>query len=112
MQIAYDESFLVKAAENLEQQARSIVISVTLRYGLGFLAVAYIATAYVEFASRHAIQNRTTIELVALAIGIAAGVAIGRDRAFRLRVEVQKLMALVAIARSVSVQDIQRVKSA
>jgi len=98
----YNEKYLLEAAQHFEDQAAGIVFMCAFRYGaIGLLiglgagfglaasAPADVAPAGVAVAA-----------VVALAIGVIAGIWRGKNLAFWLRVQAQKILALVQIEHS------------
>lgn len=100
----YDEQFLVKAADRFEQQARALVYQVATRYAVfAFISSYVFARGLDAILSREMVHPLEippgTIVLIVTAAALAAGILVGKNRAFLLRVEAHKLLALVAIHR-------------
>lgn len=101
----YDEQFLVKAADRFEQQARAIVYQVATRYALFSFVGSYVfARGLDAILSREMVQPLSippgTIVLIVTSAALATGILVGKNRAFLLRVEAHKLLAIVEIHRS------------
>lgn len=95
----YNEGFLLEAAARLESKATWIVYSTATRYGITGAAISCIGIVLVS--RFRDIGNPPTSFIVAAATiaALGIGVAVGRSRAFLLRVEEHKLLALVQIER-------------
>lgn len=105
----YDEQFLLRAAENLEQKARDIVISTAARYALAaFVICSGVATLLVKFGNHDDVMT-PAIVMVAIVTVLAAlvGVLKGRELAFELRVQVHQLLVLVEIERRLPAHEFQ-----
>lgn len=101
----YDEQFLLEAAARLESKAFWIVYSTTVRYGvtgavLSFLTI-FVASRFNDIGN----QPIGVMVAVATIAALGIGVFVGRERAFLLRVEEHKLLALVQIERDVRKSD-------
>jgi hypothetical protein len=101
----YDENFLVVAADRFEQQARTIQSSITARFTVFALIGTFALARGLEYiVAREMVEPLTIPSAYIVGIGTAAaagiGWLIGRARAFQLRVEAHKLLALVEIHRS------------
>lgn len=98
----YDESYLLEAAQRFEDEARWIVWTCAARYAaLGILAGV---GGGVGFAAMNPAEGSPAIFALGGSAGFVGGILIGvrrgRRLAFRLRVEAQKLIALVQIERN------------
>jgi len=97
----YDEQFLLKAADRLEQKAREIIFMITVKFGLvAFGASLLGAEALSYFAGRKAGVPVGAIVFIATGVAIIGGILEGRSRAFDLRVQVNQLLALTEIERN------------
>jgi hypothetical protein len=98
----YDEQFLLKAADRLEQKAREIVFVTATRYGLGTAAASIVGGVTLHFFLGRAAANVPfgTIGTILTVMAVIGGVYLGRERAFDLRVEVHRLLALTEIERN------------
>lgn len=95
----YNEQFLLQAAAEFNRQADLILWTCILRYGfnalvLGFGGVYAIAKFYLTDLAPIAVYGSIA---AVFTCGIIWGISRGRTLAFRLRVEAQKLLALVQI---------------
>jgi len=102
----YDQNLLLKAAMRFQDRARLIVLWCAAKY----IAIAFpLAFAGAALGARFFPEQITLPPLtIAIAIGVLAliaGVVIGLERAFYLRVEAQKLIALVQIERNTKRAD-------
>lgn len=100
----YDEQILLKGAQEFNSQAGVVVFMCAFRYGffaLLFGAVGTIASARTWVPDMAPLTLYTSIATIA-GVGVACGIVRGRTLAFRLRLEAQRLMALVQIVHNTS----------
>lgn len=108
----YDEQFLLAAAARLEAKATWIVYTTTARYGITGAVLSFIT---IVLASRFRDIGNQPIGFIVAVAAIATlgiGVFVGRSRAFLLRVEEHKLLALVQIERDLHKLSDVRVEAA
>ena len=96
----YNEKYLLEAAQRFHDQAQWVVFTCSARYTvasflIGFFAFALLAKFYPDQFSVPLLPS-----IAVAAVGLLVGVGVGTIRAFNLRVEAQKLMALVQIQRN------------
>jgi len=104
----YDEQILLKGAQEFNREADMIVVICALRYGffgLLFGAIGTIAIARTWVTNMDSLTLYTSIAVVG-GIGVACGIVRGRKLAFKLRLEAQRLLALVQIAQNTNRKDI------
>jgi hypothetical protein len=88
----YDASILQQYADERYAQANWIIVSTALVYGFVTFGVCFIlSTGGNFFRSNYHLSIQPGVLLVAL-IGAAVGVAAGRRKAFKLKLEAQTLL--------------------
>jgi hypothetical protein len=92
----YDEGVLVEYVAQLERKISQIVFQTAFKYGFVALLVAFIGSAVVGVASRQQVPV-IPICVAVTAVAITAGIVEGKRLAFELRLEAQKLLALIQI---------------
>lgn len=104
----YDEQILLKGAQEFNREADIIVVICALRYGffgLLFGAIGTIAIARTWIPDMAPLTLYTSITVVA-GIGAACGIRRGHSLAFKLRLEAQRLIALVQIVHNTNRKDV------
>ena len=98
MPTGYDADILQTYADDLYKQARYIVITTTIRYGLlTFLVLTVLSAILSTYISRgpRATDEGSSLVLAVLIItliGIAVGISEGRKKAFELKLKAQQLL--------------------
>lgn len=88
----YDAAILQQYADDLYAQARWVIVRMALIYGLVTFGVAsIIANTNTLFRSNVSFTIQPGVLLIAL-IAAAVGVAVGRTKAFKLKLEAQTLL--------------------
>jgi len=88
----YDAAILQQYADDLYAQARWAIYSTAFIYGLVTFGVAFvISNVGTIFKSNVNLSLQPGVLLIAL-IGVAVGVAAGRKKAFKLKLEAQTLL--------------------
>lgn len=88
----YDASILQQYADELYAQANWVIVSTALVYGFVTFAVCFtLSNGGTFFRSTYHLSIQPGVLLVAL-IGAAVGVAAGRRKAFKLKLEAQTLL--------------------
>ena len=99
--LAYDETILQKFAEDLYAQARSIIVSAILRYGLFTYAFVLLVTtgiSYLQHSPAPGLNYPPGLFLAVIA-GIV-GFNVGRQKAFLLKLGAQKILCQQQIERN------------
>ena len=100
MSVQYDSNVLQQYADELYRQARGIVIGTALRYGVlvlvsGFLLLSVFSGTLRHFsgeAATNAAANGQGVVFFLTAIGVFAGVGVGRRKAFSLKLQAQQIL--------------------
>jgi putative Mn2+ efflux pump MntP len=93
----YDDDILQQHADALYREANGIVIKTAAIFGIGTFLVAAVLVAGLSLSQNtpsNDSPNVVQIVIVGLltAIGAAFGVIVGRDKAFRLKLQAQTLL--------------------
>ena len=92
----YSETELLQYAENLLEQANAIIAATILKYGLVSFLSALFGLLGIQSLTK-ADMNIGLLTVGILLLGGIAGYYEGRRRSFMLRLEAQKILALVEI---------------
>jgi hypothetical protein len=87
----YDAAILQQYADDLYAQARSVIATTAFIYGLVAFGVAFLLSNSATFFRSNADFTILPAAVVGL-IGAAVGVAAGRRKAFKLKLEAQTLL--------------------
>ena len=92
----YSETVLLQNAEDLLRQANSIIAICAAKYGgIAFFA-ALLGLSALQYVSRGNFQVGLSSLGIGL-LGVVAGIVEGRRLSFNLRLEAQKVLALIEI---------------
>jgi hypothetical protein len=102
MPTEYAPHVLQQFADQLYREAKWIVVITALRYGVVMLLLAMPALMVLDPRARFAPFDSPNMLLVWLATGAAflAGLEAGRRKAFRLKLEAQKVLCNLQIERN------------
>ena len=97
MSTEYDPNILQSFADDLYKQARYIVITTALRYGLITFLVSLLLlgglSSYIPHRNMPDEGSWLTVSvLIVTLMGVAVGISEGNRKAFQLRLEAQKLL--------------------
>ncbi len=97
MPTEYDASVLQVFADDLYKQARYIVVTTAIRYGLMTFLVSIVLSAVLLAYIPHQdtpVEPSTMVVPVFIVsfIGLAVGISEGNSKAFRLRLEAQEVL--------------------
>ena len=92
----YSETVLLQYADDLLEQANAIIAILTLKYGAVAAVATFCGLAAVQFAMKTDLPIPVVTLLIAL-VGALLGAIEGRRRSFELRLEAQKILALIEI---------------
>jgi uncharacterized integral membrane protein len=96
----YDEQILMQFADQLYSQARAIVISTAVLYGLIAMFVGFVGSAAMAAANPRLEVPIGAVTGVVTILGVLIGVSVGNRRAFHLRLEAQRLLVQLQIERN------------
>lgn len=96
----YDEQILLKAAARIEKQADEVIFQTAAKYTVVTGIVTYLGSVAVRFYAMHDLAV-AWIVIGASVAAVAAGISVGRQRAFDLLVQLQQILVLIEIERNV-----------
>jgi uncharacterized protein involved in response to NO len=108
MATEYDSGILQAFADRLYSDANWVIITTTVKYGvLGFLVAFIGAAVYARLPVSSGTDPGLTQAFIAAVSIIAAliGIAAGREKAFHLKLEAQKILCQVAIEQNTRIQE-------
>jgi hypothetical protein len=107
MAAQYDSGILQKYADDLYSQAKWIVVSTALGYGLVAFVVIWLALGMVFPITRMRIgaSDANSLEIMVAIIAAVIGAAIGRRRTFALKLQAQQILCQREIELNTRRQD-------
>jgi F0F1-type ATP synthase assembly protein I len=91
----YDESILQQYADDLYRQAKWIIVSMAVRYGVAVFLVSLMVGILIgsqRQITEDAGNQGVLVVLVLTLVGIIAGVDAGRRKAFYLKLQAQQIL--------------------